>query len=213
MNSTTSENRESLRFFGQVSASVSHEIKNVLAVINEAAGLIDDFTLMVEKGMPLDPDRLKRAVKSIQGQVQRGDGIIKNINSLAHSTDEEDQETDLVKTLELITALSTRMADMKQVGIEVGECEPVAFRVNPFGLMRLLHAAIAEALNVMSKGNVLAMAVRPASDGAMFTLSVSGQAVSLAPSEKLSILARETGATIMDIEEEGVLELHLRRLS
>ena len=54
MPSTTLSGRESLQFFGKISASVSHEIKNVFAVINEAAGLLEDFTIMVDKGMPIE---------------------------------------------------------------------------------------------------------------------------------------------------------------
>ena len=39
-----------LRFYSKVSASISHEIKNSLAVINESAGYLEDVTLMAKKG-------------------------------------------------------------------------------------------------------------------------------------------------------------------
>ena len=65
-----------LEFFGKVSASISHDIKNVLAVINENAGLLEDFCLMAEKGKPLDPSRLKRLALDVKEQVRRGDGIV-----------------------------------------------------------------------------------------------------------------------------------------
>ena len=39
-----------LQFFGRMSASISHEIKNVLAIINENAGLLEDFSLMADRG-------------------------------------------------------------------------------------------------------------------------------------------------------------------
>ena len=48
-----------LQFFSQISASISHELKNVLGIINENAGLLEDLTLMAERGVPLDPVRLK----------------------------------------------------------------------------------------------------------------------------------------------------------
>ena len=41
---------ESLRFFGAMSASVSHEIKNKLAVINEKAGLVEDIAVAMRSG-------------------------------------------------------------------------------------------------------------------------------------------------------------------
>ena len=34
--------REGFQFFGKMSASISHEIKNALAIINENAGLLED---------------------------------------------------------------------------------------------------------------------------------------------------------------------------
>ena len=35
-----------LQFFGKMTASISHEIKNVLAIINENAGLLEDLALL-----------------------------------------------------------------------------------------------------------------------------------------------------------------------
>jgi len=53
-NSTQGSKDDSLRFFGKIVASISHEIKNVMAIINEKAGLIKDLTLMAEKGVESD---------------------------------------------------------------------------------------------------------------------------------------------------------------
>ena len=39
-----------LQFFGKMTASISHEIKNVLAIINENAGLLEDLALMADRG-------------------------------------------------------------------------------------------------------------------------------------------------------------------
>ena len=44
-----SKEEAGLRFFGMMTASVSHEIKNVLAIINENAGLMSDLTQMMMK--------------------------------------------------------------------------------------------------------------------------------------------------------------------
>lgn len=209
MSSTTPSGRASVQFFGKISASVSHEIKNVFAVINEAAGLLEDFTIMVDKGMPIEPERLKRVAKSIQGQVRRGDGIVKNINAFAHCTDEDAREVDLPETLGLIVALSTRMADMKQMGLEMGQCEPVTAFVSSFDLMRLLHAAIEVTLSTLSQGDVLTVAVKPMADGAIFTLSVPGQKIALMADGKFSTLAKQLHVAVVNNENIGILELHL----
>jgi len=211
MSSITSNSRDDLQFFGKISASASHEIKNVFAVINEAAGLIEDLTLMTEKGMPIEPDRFKRVAKSIQGQIQRGDGIIKNMNAFAHSMDEGTLEIDLEETLGLTVALSTRMADMKQIGLELGECEPATARLCPFDLMRLLHGVIAAALDTMPQGSVLTVAAKPATEGATFTLSTAGQVLALASDDAFAELAQRLNATVTNNEEDGILELCLKR--
>ena len=57
------ENKElpdetALTFYSRVSASISHELKNSLAVINESAGFLEDIVLMTQKGRPLDPNQL-----------------------------------------------------------------------------------------------------------------------------------------------------------
>ena len=77
-----------LQFFGKMSASISHEMKNVMAIINENAGLLEDLTVMAEKGMPIDPERLKTQASRIMKQIRRGDDIIKGMNRFAHSVDE-----------------------------------------------------------------------------------------------------------------------------
>ena len=102
--------QEGFQFFGKMSASISHEIKNTLAIINENAGLLEDFTIMAEKGLPLNPERLKGLAGKIGVQIRRADRIIKNLNRFAHSADEWVKAVDLFETLELVTALSERFA-------------------------------------------------------------------------------------------------------
>ena len=48
-------NDKGLRFFGKITASVTHEIKNALATINENAGLMTDYIEMAARGRPLEP--------------------------------------------------------------------------------------------------------------------------------------------------------------
>lgn len=203
------EPREGLQFFGRISASVSHEIKNVFAVINEAAGLIEDFTLMAERGMPLQPDRLKSVANSIQGQIRRGDNIVKNMNAFAHSTDETERLVNLVEALELAVALSTRFADMRQVKLAMGEVEPVSLVACPFDLTRLLHSSIAAAFDSMAAGDSLVIGVSPADGGASFSLSVPGKDAPLKNDEPFATLARAMNARVIVDEKTGISRLLL----
>ena len=128
-----------LQFFGRISASVSHEIKNVLAIVNENAGLLEDFTLMADRGKPMDPARLKMMAQAVKKQVARADEIIKNMNRFAHSIDQTITSVDLVQTIELIVALTARLAAMRSVKVELQPPpDPLKISTAPFFLMNLL---------------------------------------------------------------------------
>ena len=86
---------QGFQFFGKMSATISHEINNALAIINENAGLLQDFTLMADKGMPLDHERLNNLAGKLTHQVRRAEGIVKNMNRFAHSVDETLKSIDL----------------------------------------------------------------------------------------------------------------------
>ncbi len=128
-----------LQFFGRITASISHEIRNVLAVLNENAGLMSDYVQLAEKGIPLDPERIKALAGSMGTQIRRADGIVENMNRFAHAVDERIQSVDVNEIVGLVVALSGRLADMKGVTVEtVCENDPIELSTNPFFLENLL---------------------------------------------------------------------------
>jgi len=128
-----------LAFFGRISASISHELKNVLAIVNENAGLLEDLTLMAERGQAIDPARLKIMAAAVQKQVGRADEILKNMNRFAHSIDETVAEIDLNPTIKLFMALTDRFAAMRGVTVDLQLPDsPLKIRTAPFFLMNIL---------------------------------------------------------------------------
>ena len=128
-----------LQFFGQISASISHEIKNVLAIINENAGFLEDLTVMADRGKSIDPARLVKMAATIKKQIGRADDIIKNMNSFAHSIDQTVTTVDLNETVELIVALTARFAAMKNVQVDLQLPQnPLKIKTAPYRLMNLL---------------------------------------------------------------------------
>lgn len=153
---STATGQEGLKFFGKMSASISHEIKNVLAIINENAGLLEDLTLMADKGTPLDIDRLKNISQMIAKQIRRADSIVKNMNAFAHSADEPVKTVELNDILALMVTLSERLASMRGVKLEHQESQgPVSITTNPFVLENTLWLTLDFAMNAVDSGKTL----------------------------------------------------------
>ena len=78
---------DSLAFFGKVNASISHELKNIMAIISETAGLLGDLADLASTGNPVEPDVLKNCAGSIMEEIQRGFSTIRQMNRFSHSID------------------------------------------------------------------------------------------------------------------------------
>jgi len=147
-----------LQFFGQITASISHEIRNVLAVLNENAGLLEDLTLLAEKGVPINNERIKTAALVMKNQIQRADGIIKNLNTFSHSVDEDIKSVDVSETLKLVVAVSGRFADMRGVKLDpIYGLKKMHITTNPFFLENLLWCCLDFSMTIVGEGNTLSI--------------------------------------------------------
>ncbi|NDV25027.1 HAMP domain-containing histidine kinase [Desulfovibrio sp. JC010] len=171
MGSTIPKDRDGLEFFGQISAAISHDLKNVLAIINEDAGLLQDFSLMAAQGMELDPARLVKLAEKIQGQVKRGDGIIKNMNRFAHSVDLPVCEVDYRELCALVISLLTRMASRKCVTVSLKDGEQAKGKGDPFTTQMLIAKGLEYAMDSAGKDGELGIDVASADGGCMMNVS------------------------------------------
>ena len=204
-----------LQFFGKMSASISHEIKNVLAIINENAGLLEDITLMEKKGIPLDPERIRIVAGKIKAQIGRADRIVKNMNSFAHSVDELDGHIDVNELLELLAALSLRFASMR--GVTLGPepvSGPVIISCNPFLLENLVWSCLDFAMDLAGEEKNIGLAAEKKGKGVRIRLTGLGGlkegAVSAFPGEGEKALLAALRAEL-EVNEEGgelVIMLH-----
>ena len=161
-----------LHCFGSISASISHELKNALAIINENAGLLEDLSFMAEKGRPLDPARLKNLAANICKQIQRADGIIRNMNRFAHSADEPVKCIDLGETLALTVALSSRLAAMKSIIlIFIPPPQPICVTTRLFYLQNLIWLCLKEILETAGAEKEITLTLRPHPEGAAVIFS------------------------------------------
>jgi len=135
-------------FMGKVTASLSHEIKNTLAIINESVGLMGD---LLRKHAPDDwpqYSRLTNLMGSIEEQVQRSAGIVKRLNQFAHSMDKSLVDLDLNETVRQTVILAQRFATLRRVNLEAKlDSKPLHLQSDPFRLLYLIFGFIEGAIN------------------------------------------------------------------
>jgi C4-dicarboxylate-specific signal transduction histidine kinase len=138
---------DGFRFFGKMSASATHEIKNTLAIINENIGLMDDLSLMSKNGM-LSCEQINGISKKIKKQVRRSNNILQKLNKFSHSVDLTNQVIDLEKTTMFTLDLASRLIDMYEVTIEIFPAtSSMGIKANQFFLENIIWKAVEAACN------------------------------------------------------------------
>ncbi len=164
---------QGIEFFGRMTASISHEIKNALAIVNENAGLLGDLALLMDKGRPLSPERLTTLAGNIRRQVQRADDIIRRLNRFAHSAHEPAASVDLGEVLAFTLALAERLATMKGITLSLAAGEPVTVEVRPFVLENLLWLCLEQLFAAAGSGATITLAAEAEGGSALVRLSCS----------------------------------------
>jgi nitrogen fixation/metabolism regulation signal transduction histidine kinase len=205
-----------LQFYGKTAASLSHEIKNALAIINENAGLLKDFTLMSKEGLPIDPERLMSVAEKVMSQVRRADGIVANMNRFAHSVDESLKEVDLGEILEFVAKLSHRLASMRGVTLEPTRgTSPVTITTNPFFLQNLVSLCLDFAMDAAGEGKTVGLVAEKVENGARIRFTGVGGLAEVAantfPASREKNLIEALSAQLVVDTESGELVLTLSR--
>jgi len=205
-----------LQFYGKTAASLSHEIKNALAIMNEKAGLLEDFAAMSEGGAPIDPGRLKSLAGKIVEQIRRADGIVGTMNRVAHSVDESVKDVDLREIVEFVATLSRRLASMRGVTLEPRRGDsPVTITTNPFFLQNLISLCLDFAMRAPCGGKSIGLVAEDMENGARVRFTgIEGLAEVPAgtfPGEREKILLEALGAQLTVDTEAAELVLTLPR--
>lgn len=140
MNDTLNNiNIENLKFFGKVNASISHELKNILAIISETAGFLNDLTELAKQGKELKLSLLENCSNSIAEEIQRGFTTIKQMNRFSHSVDVPVTDVDLLEILDLMIGLTGFLSFAGKVQIEDKDQKLETITTCPFLLQNLLY--------------------------------------------------------------------------
>ena len=134
-------------FLGRVTASVTHDIQNVLAIIKETSGLMEDFFLMQKSGgLENIEERLENCLKTIKKQTYRGVNLTSGLNGFAHTADSSQTAINIFETLKRMISITERLFRQKGVEVSILECnkpcsimtDPILFQMAVFSCIECL---------------------------------------------------------------------------
>ena len=144
-----------IAFLGKITAGATHEMKNILAIIQESSGLMEDLMTLTPQ-VSVHQDKIQRALATISAQVKRGVELSTRLNQFAHSTDIPARPISPLETTALIVELAGRFARLKNVTLSSRPPEPddAADRLTtrPIRLQMVLLTAIECWLDLSSPG-------------------------------------------------------------
>lgn len=163
---------EEAAFIAGVTASTTHEIRNILAIVQESAGLIEDLVRSCERSKSLDQNKLLRALGRIDAQVNRGAEVLSHLNRLAHSVDHEKQETDLAELVRRVVFLGQLLAKRTRHTLQARGIEHHCSVVTaPLYLQMALFSALRCCLEQLPEGTTVTISLT--SEGDRHTIEFS----------------------------------------
>jgi hypothetical protein len=147
---------QGLRFLGRQTSTQSHELTNVLNIINELVGLLDDMIGALASGRTIDPARFKEVVAKTHKQVQRGETIIRGINQLAHSVDSVTGTLPLSELNARVIFLAGRLLRLGRARLTVAQpAHDVALSGYALGYQQAVLSAMELALQAGAENHAL----------------------------------------------------------
>lgn len=192
------QDNDDLVFFGKVNASISHELKNILAIISETAGFLNDLTEMAKEGKDIDLEMLKTCSKDIVEEIGRGFVTIKHMNRFSHSVDDPFKSVNLVEILDLMIGLAGFLSFASNVRFDPQEEAGPVVLTCPFRLQNLIYQALVFAFESAGPDGEIHVSIHPEQkDGVRIHFSgfrtMGGRAF---PEDKTKKIAETIGAQI-----------------
>ncbi|MGA7144126.1 MAG: hypothetical protein WBY47_06435 [Desulfobacterales bacterium] len=153
--------RKEAAFFGRITAGITHEIKNVLAIIQESSGLMEDVLDVTENNAFPHKDKFIKSLDRIHRQIQRGIDITTSLNWFAHSPDRSPASLDLNETAQQMVLLLSRFARLKNVVLETSPSDPpIVITSDPVSLEMALFESIEILLKAINTGGKITLSPR-----------------------------------------------------
>lgn len=202
---------ENLAFFGRVNASISHELKNIMAIISETAGLLTDLSEMAKKGSPIELDMLLESTHSIVEEIQRGFKTIRQMNRFSHSIDVPVCAIDLREILNLVSHLTGYLAFTGEICIHPVDGRVPEVLTCPFILQTVIYESVVRIFREGGPETKLDMHIVPDGESAWKVIFKSFSLKTMAgfPDDSIKCPAASIGVSIHCDPETDCLEIEV----
>lgn len=147
------EKHNTIAFFGKMTANLTHEVKNILAIIQESAGLMEDIMAISPLSQGKYQEKFDNSMATIKGQLQRGMDLTTQFNRFAHLPDRSCAELDLAQSVRQFCTLSERFARLRHIGLEAGSGPPAggpgSLKTNPILLFMAMFHGLESCLSAL----------------------------------------------------------------
>ncbi len=145
---------------GRITAGVTHEMKNVLAIIRESAGLMQDLLTLSKDDSFTHREKFLHVLSNIREQVNRGVDLASALNRFAHSPDHAVATVDMNQLLDQLVLLCQRFAASRKVTLTTAaHTVPLPLTCDPIKTQMTVFAGVDVMLNAVEAGS--AVTVRP----------------------------------------------------
>ncbi len=151
-------NNDVTTFIGKITAGATHEMNNVLAIIKESSGLMEDFISMAKPEQLPQRERMLNVLAKISAQIERGVDLSKRLNSFAHGVRDRSASHELNKSVTDIVALNQRFARSKKATLTALPSDRhIYVAMSPLQLQIAVFTCLEYLLNLVGPGAIITL--------------------------------------------------------
>ena len=163
---------------------MTHELRNVLAVIGESAGLMEDLLALSGSDSSKYHEKLDRIIAGILSQVQRGTALAAGLNRFAHSPESRGATLELHDVLEQLVAVIAWLGREKRISLCVRETGPVKLAADPMKVQMVVFAALEAVVSLAPRVQSVELTAVPSGEGAAVEMALEGSEGNLSQWER-----------------------------
>jgi signal transduction histidine kinase len=208
---------EMLQYFKAMIPVFSHEAKNVLAAINENAGLMDDYVLMAQKGKMLDLERLGSLSASIRRQVTRFNTLITDVREVAEGIGNDIRKVCLVHYTRQVSELLSAKAATQSIQFQVSATkEPIHIHTRPVLLLHMIWVCLEYALRAGERDRCIRLSLEKRAENAVVLMSgidnlIPESISAIMPDKQRNAVLSMLNAELAIDEKEKILLFEIRK--